>query len=241
MVVNDAHSLFELLNQFDPNDRKHFEMLEELVKKYPHFHLTQAYYLRAVKELKPENFDKTLSHAAIATYDRELLYEFIENQFNNTAATNMNNLPEQVASALEKNQKQVEKSGHIENSQGEGNQTELPKSLRFYEWATYLKTNQTRKKDSNIDDKFELIDSFLAKQQKIIPDKNYVNKEDLSEKSWIVSDELMTETLAKVFVKQKKYDKALEAYQILGLKYPEKNSFFANRIKEIKKLQKLKD
>ena len=51
----------------------------------------------------------------------------------------------------------------------------------------------------------------------------------------------MTETLAKVFVKQKKYDKALEAYQILGLKYPEKNSFFALRIKEIKKSQKLKD
>jgi hypothetical protein len=51
----------------------------------------------------------------------------------------------------------------------------------------------------------------------------------------------MTETLAKVFVKQQKYTKALQAYQILGLKYPEKNSFFANQIKEIKRLQKLKD
>ena len=35
--------------------------------------------------------------------------------------------------------------------------------------------------------------------------------------------------------------KALQAYQILGLKYPEKNSFFADQIKEIKRLQKLKD
>jgi hypothetical protein len=51
----------------------------------------------------------------------------------------------------------------------------------------------------------------------------------------------MTETLAKVFIKQKKYVKALEAYQILGLKYPEKNSFFADRIEEIKDLQKLKN
>ena len=51
----------------------------------------------------------------------------------------------------------------------------------------------------------------------------------------------MTETLAKVFIKQKKYVKALEAYQILGLKYTEKNSFFADRIKEIKDLQKLKN
>ena len=86
-----------------------------------------------------------------------------------------------------------------------------------------------------------MIDSFLSnKEKKFNPQITY-KIEDLSEKSWIATDELMTETLAKVFVKQKKYDKALEAYQILGLKYPEKNSFFALRIKEIKKLQKLKD
>jgi hypothetical protein len=51
----------------------------------------------------------------------------------------------------------------------------------------------------------------------------------------------MTETLAKVFIKQKKYDKALQAYQILRLKYPEKNSFFADQIKTIKRLEKKKD
>ena len=68
----------------------------------------------------------------------------------------------------------------------------------------------------------------------MIPDKNAENKIDLSEKSWASSDELMTETLAKVFIKQKKYTKAIQAYQILGLKYPEKNSFFVDQIKMIK-------
>jgi hypothetical protein len=101
--------------------------------------------------------------------------------------------------------------------------------------------NQDDIKINPIDNKFDLIDSFLAKQRKIIPDKNLINNEDLSEQSWVNSNELMTETLAKVFIKQKKYVKALEAYQILGLKYPEKNSFFADRIKEIKDLQKLKN
>ena len=38
MVVNDAHSLFELLDQFDPYNKQHFEILEGLVKKYPNFH-----------------------------------------------------------------------------------------------------------------------------------------------------------------------------------------------------------
>lgn len=48
---------------------------------------------------------------------------------------------------------------------------------------------------------------------------------------------LMTETLAKVYLEQKKYTKAIQAYEILILKYPEKSSFFADRINEIKNLQ----
>ena len=48
---------------------------------------------------------------------------------------------------------------------------------------------------------------------------------------------LMTETLARVYLEQKKYTKAIQAYEILILKYPEKISFFADRISDIKILQ----
>ena len=47
----------------------------------------------------------------------------------------------------------------------------------------------------------------------------------------------MTETLAKVYLEQKKYNKAMQAFEILILKYPEKSSFFADQINEIKNLQ----
>jgi len=46
----------------------------------------------------------------------------------------------------------------------------------------------------------------------------------------------ITETLAQVYVKQKLYDRAINAYEILGLKYPEKSGLFAARISEIKRL-----
>ncbi len=48
----------------------------------------------------------------------------------------------------------------------------------------------------------------------------------------------MTETLAKVYLEQKKYKKALQAFKILSLKYPEKSGFFADQIRAVKKLQK---
>ena len=47
----------------------------------------------------------------------------------------------------------------------------------------------------------------------------------------------MTETLAKIYIEQQKYDDALKAYKILSLKYPEKIILFANQIKLIKKLK----
>ncbi len=83
--------------------------------------------------------------------------------------------------------------------------------------------------------KQELIDRFLRENPKIPPVRQdytppapELPREDSS---------LMTETLARVYLEQKKYQKAIQAYEILILKYPEKSIFFADRISEIKKLQ----
>ncbi len=86
--------------------------------------------------------------------------------------------------------------------------------------------------------KFELIDRFLEENPKIVPQEKEHAPVEIKGSAKIDSEELMTETLAKVYLEQKKYKKALQAYKILSLKYPEKSSFFASRIKAVKQLQK---
>jgi hypothetical protein len=85
--------------------------------------------------------------------------------------------------------------------------------------------------------KLSLIDKFIEANPKIPPIKkdseSNFKLEPISENS----PYLMTETLARVYLEQNKYDKAIQAYEILILKYPEKSSFFANRISDIKILQ----
>jgi len=88
-----------------------------------------------------------------------------------------------------------------------------------------------------------LIDKFLASNPGIIRrNLNEENKhetditKEILEKSSTESDELITETLANIYFRQKNFEKALYAYQRLSLKYPEKSVYFASRIKEIEDL-----
>mgnify|MGYP003429202480 CR=1 FL=1 len=85
--------------------------------------------------------------------------------------------------------------------------------------------------------KMDLIDRFIETNPKITPSKTAVIPTIHLDRSEEDEPYYMTETLARIYLEQKKYQKAIQAYEILILKYPEKSSLFANRISEIKKLQ----
>ncbi|MFI1771982.1 hypothetical protein [Thalassobellus citreus] len=85
--------------------------------------------------------------------------------------------------------------------------------------------------------KFELIDKFITQNPKINPKKSISSKGNLAKAQMIQPESLMTETLARIYVEQKNYKKAIQSYRILSLKYPEKSSFFANQIKAVEQLQ----
>lgn len=85
----------------------------------------------------------------------------------------------------------------------------------------------------------ELIDRFIRTNPRIKPASDYPREEkDLSRSSQeILSEQVMTETLARIYVRQKKYARAIEAYRILMLKNPKKSGYFADQIRELEKLK----
>lgn len=101
--------------------------------------------------------------------------------------------------------------------------------------STETEFNEQQTKN-NTSKKFDLIDKFLDANPKIIPSKDTTAK-PLVVQTDVQQDGIMTETLAKIYLEQKNYDKAIQSYKILSLKYPEKSGFFADQIKAVKQLQ----
>ena len=115
----------------------------------------------------------------------------------------------------------------------------------FSDWLSVLRHSPAKKEEDdthNRNKSRQIIDNFLnVDLPKIVPslDRDIKNK-DLGKKPDEEKDsdneDLMTETLAGIYTKQKYYEKAINIYKRLCLKYPEKNAYFAQRIKDLEKL-----
>jgi hypothetical protein len=110
----------------------------------------------------------------------------------------------------------------------------------FYASENYI-LSETLEKQQDITGN-SLIDKFLitgntSLKSKITNGETTGSNLNPEEKSAVESDDLITETLAAIYLRQKKYEKAQKAYEKLSLKYPEKSIYFASQIKEIEKLK----
>ena len=123
-------------------------------------------------------------------------------------------------------------------------------SLSFVDWLKHVDDGETiaiKTKEEKMaepvgktDKKlgaFELIDKFIKEEPKIArPKVEFYNPVNKAKQSVAEDITFVSETLAKIYVLQGNYIKALQAYENLHLKYPEKRLYFAAQIKNLRKL-----
>ncbi|MDO7742922.1 MAG: hypothetical protein MUP99_04085 [Pedobacter sp.] len=83
---------------------------------------------------------------------------------------------------------------------------------------------------------FEIIENFIRKDPQIAPpNAEQIDNENKAKKSAEDQNDLVSETLASIYIEQMLYDKAIDTYEKLSLKFPEKSRYFADLIQSVEK------
>ena len=238
MVIMNAKKFNELIEQYDPLNKNIALEFLSLSEEYPYFQLPHYYHAKSLKEQGSNQYQKVLNKLALKTLDRSVLKKSMEVEFKPNGSAEIN------SPIIEKNSNEAEDKTEETFLEKTSEKKEINKlKLSFTEWIKYTEDNtiigeKEFQKDEKrpLQDKLTIINQFIENDPKISPVKQSEDTFD-EIKFDNYTNELMTETLAKVLVKQKKYKKAIRAYKILSLKYPEKNVLFATQIEKIKNLQ----
>lgn len=246
-------TFLNILEKDNPIQQVETTELKGVIEAFPYFQTARALYLKGLKNQESFKYNNELKITAAYTSDRTVLFDFITSRnFEISKKDIHQQLKEKISEEKTQEITTLQKPLIVENSSEEIKEKltigkpisfKTSENYSFNQWlqlASQKPIARNVKKPLKINvEKEEIIEKFIQNNPKIIPlpkDKNFTVKIEENK----TDSSLMTETLAKVYLEQKKYENAIQAYRILSLKYPEKSGFFADQIKRIQILQKHK-
>lgn len=241
--------LYQLMDDPGNLSEKTLPELKQIVADFPYFHAARILYLKNLAVLEDIRLKVDLKKMAIYIPDRMKLFMLLEGDRYVKPLAQLN---EKDGNIRKENKFNLVDSFLSETTDSERNI--IDESLVFHPPASgdYVQWLLNDESKSDVSDKKmqrqELIDSFIENESEHFgkrlvmepsaneEEKNKVENISLNPEKDILDASYFTETLAHVYIKQKRYDKALEIIKNLSLKYPEKNIYFADQIRFLEKL-----
>ncbi len=204
------------------------------LQAFPYFSTMQLLYTKGLYNTDSISYNRQLRKAAAYAGDRKLLFKLITENVKKIEIVAQGKTeviePKKVAikEEVQAPEKELEIGKPLEFSEEE--------THSFAEWLALTKTKKINRTEEKGED---LIEKFIEKQPTISKPKKeeFFSPVESAKESLIENDEIVTETLARVYLEQGHYIKAIAAYEKLSLKFPQKSSFFANQIKLINDLK----
>jgi tetratricopeptide (TPR) repeat protein len=233
----------ELINHPERLDRDTLYELRSLLALHPYFQTARLLMLQNLYLLHDVSFDEELRKAALYITDRKVIFQMVE------AAHYQLRTPATQTKKANKEQQASRTVALIDNFLDSIPEDDEPKGKKrrptpadaAIDYVAYLmetESEQTVQADAPQMKGQNLIDNFLEQEQGRIllselpmePEENTTDDGDNED------EEYFTETLARIYIKQGRYQKALDIITRLSEKYPHKNVYFADQIRFLEKL-----
>lgn len=245
-----AADLYQLIEDPSLLTKETLPQLKQIVDEYPYFHIARILYLKNLAVLNDIRFAAELRKMAVYIPDRKKLFTWIEGERYGMYLKTASGQEAETADTFSLI------DAFLADRESEGEQQATDSALLFQPSASSDYIYWSLTKDSEPEEEasvklqhHDLIDSFIKNDEQRAPGSGLsmnlksegeelappLMREEEQARS-LEDDSYFTETLAHIYVKQKRYEKALQIIKNLYLNYPEKNAYFADQIRFLEKL-----
>jgi tetratricopeptide (TPR) repeat protein len=241
----------ELINHPERMDRDTLYELRSTLALHPYFQTARLLMLQNLYLLHDASFDEELRRAAIYITDRKTIFQMVEAahyQLRRQVAGNSNSTSPSAPSGQTSRTISLIDTFLDSIPQNEEEEDDRHKKRRptpadaSVDYVAYLLA--TEEVDEPADDApqlkgQDLIDTFLKQEKGRIlladlPQESVTEEDASSDEEG--DEEYFTETLARIYIKQGRYQKALDIIGRLAERYPKKNAYFADQMRFLEKL-----
>jgi len=217
--------------------------LKALVEKYPFFQVARLLYISNLYKLHSQDFGAELRKASSFVPDRTALFTLTEGD-NYTLQTHSNNINIETEEEGTRTLSLIDRflnEGGIETDEDYGPEREQPSVIDLTkDYASYLMQQDAHTSEAQVEEcedfpklkGADLIDNFIeetkGKQRVDIP--NIDDGEFSSPEFSVEEEEIYTESMVNIYIKQGRYQQALEILRKISLNNPKKSSNFAAQI-----------
>jgi hypothetical protein len=218
-----------------PVTRQMVSEVYDLIDIFPYFQSAHLLLLKALHKNGDVKFENQLRDSSIHIADREVLYYLLQTRTlpdTGQSETRQNNVVSEESSAVTpQTTDESEQNWDLLELDLDDNQSGISEEIMP---AMKLQSDAEKKPDKRLQS--ELIDKFIIANPRIETNKEKSNLplEDISTAFVEQKGSFVTETLARIYVNQGYYSKAIDIYEKLSLKFPEKSSYFASQIEKVK-------
>ena len=220
------------------------EMLSSLVATYPYFTIAQVLLAVGYDLKEDKKLNKQLRLAAAMSPDRNSLRHLLAetkekkntcdlpDEFGNDSQQLLDSI---VIPEIDLNKSQEELSKEMDLLEEKRRSLDELKNLIEQRIIELEREKEVADKEDKTLSKTEIIDKFIAENPQISrPKQEFYNPMTVAQASVVDKENIISETLATIYLNQGYVEKAISVYQKLSLKNPEKSVYFAELIEKAK-------